>query len=481
MTVFTGNKRRSKIITDPTDGDGNTISGSYSIETNDGGEVVAVIQHGTAINSTTGGGRSAVDPDSDKFNKLMNSDEVLAQRNLNTYGVSVDSYDAMPDDGVPRTDKGALEEEFNANNKKFNNENRQILENTAAEQNIAPFDNVAKSYQFQSGKQVSKKVLAYPLDIDIDQDHMKITRYEYFRPADLIKTPEGASKEKAIEIRQQNKKRRVDNFNRSTPAKGKDALIASNNEGSIILPMPKVVDTNGAEWGESKLNAVGLFAGQIAAGFGLGDIGAGTNFSNVNQIKQSKNLEKEARKQLDKRFKGERGTFGEGSQLLISSLVEGAGGIAGANFTQNEFLARTSGRVLNPNAELLFSGPVLRDFNFDFTMVARSEKEGDEIRRIVRFLKIGLAARFQSELFLRTPKIFKLEYRRGRRNLDTVNRFNPSGLALRTLAVDYAPNGYWSAYQDSQPVAIRLSMNFAELKPIYDEDQLDTPESSVGF
>ena len=65
--------------------------------------------------------------------------------------------------------------------------------------------------------------------------------------------------------------------------------------------------------------------------------------------------------------------------------------------------------------------------------------------------------------------------------LNTVNRFNPGGLALRTFAVDYAPNGYWSAYQDSQPVALKCSMNFAELRPIYQSDQELTPENSVGY
>ena len=52
---------------------------------------------------------------------------------------------------------------------------------------------------------------------------------------------------------------------------------------------------------------------------------------------------------------------------------------------------------------------------------------------------------------------------------------------MRTIAVDYAPNGYWSAYQDSQPVAIKMSLNFAELRPIYQEDQFETPEDSVGY
>ena len=37
------------------------------------------------------------------------------------------------------------------------------------------------------------------------------------------------------------------------------------------------------------------------------------------------------------------------------------------NIDADTFLARTGGRVLNPNAEMLFQGPVIRDFNFDFS------------------------------------------------------------------------------------------------------------------
>ena len=44
------------------------------------------------------------------------------------------------------------------------------------------------------------------------------------------------------------------------------------------------------------------------------------------------------------------------------------------------------------------------------------------------------------------------------------------------------PNGYWSAYQDSQPVAVKMSMNFAELSPIYAQDQNDPQmQGSVGY
>ena len=65
--------------------------------------------------------------------------------------------------------------------------------------------------------------------------------------------------------------------------------------------------------------------------------------------------------------------------------------------------------------------------------------------------------------------------------LKTVNKFNPGGLALTTINIDYAPSGYWSAYRDSQPVVVKMDLNFTELRPLYQSDQLENPEDSVGY
>ena len=112
------------------------------------------------------------------------------------------------------------------------------------------------------------------------------------------------------------------------------------------------------------------------------------------------------------------------------------------------------------------------------------------IRNIIRFLKLGMAPKFRSSTYLKSPDVFSLEYRRGgtfmaRSSdagiLDTVNRFSPGGLALTSINTDYAPNSYWSAYSDSQPVEITMDLNFVELRPIYYNDQVLTPTNSVGF
>ena len=80
-----------------------------------------------------------------------------------------------------------------------------------------------------------------------------------------------------------------------------------------------------------------------------------------------------------------------------------------------------------------------------------------------------------------TPDIFHLQYTQGGGSgnlLATANKFKD--MALAQLTVDYAPEGYWSAYDDSQPVAVVLNFQFSELKPIYDRDQ-NEGKNDVGF
>ena len=62
-----------------------------------------------------------------------------------------------------------------------------------------------------------------------------------------------------------------------------------------------------------------------------------------------------------------------------------------------------------------------------------------------------------------------------------MNQFSPGGLALTNIAVDYAPSGYWSAYRDSQPVVLKMALDFTELRPLFQGDQDITPEDSVGL
>ena len=442
--------------------DGSKVSFTFDRED---GKIIGITKNGEPLN-----------PNTSEFENFSQSDDAVAAYNVAKYTSNKRAYV----DSVESKSSDELNSYYINENKKETNEDKEI--SNTSETNVAPdnfgIGNPLTGYNnAKKGKAVQSTVFAYPLDIDPQQDHLKIKKYKYQRTSVQAGRPATTQTTKGKEIKKDTK--------RGTRGTGKyeddittnsagDSVLGMEQLGSVILPMPKVVDTNGAEWGESKINILGLAA-----------IGAGA--TKLGQIGISKE-ERERLRELGKELKGKKGKSSSFKDILgaigAGTFSQAASTALGQQISTNEFLARAGGRVLNPNAELLFQGPVLRDFNFDFLMIARSREEGDEIRRIIRWFKTGMAPRFNNATFLETPDVFSLEYKRGQGPmdlLDTVNRFNPGGLALRTIAVDYAPNGYWSAYQDSQPVAVRMSLNFAELRPIFASDQEMTPASSVGY
>ena len=361
--------------------------------------------------------------------------------------------------------------ELSRNQKKFNNEAATMVEYTSGkDSNTAPKKEYYTDKTFFPGYVVEEEkptqVFAYPLDISLEQDHMKITKFKYVRADINLSKPDRVEKIK---------------FERVNVAG--DSMIGNELMGSIFLPMPKPTDVNAAAWGKSELNSAGLLALGAAAGtdrvgglFGL--------------LPRNSQITVEQQKQIDEAKKAQArgdlttGAFlGPGSSTFNQINTGLASFLTGQEIDQDTFLARTGGHVLNPNAEMLFQGPSIRDFSFTFTMIARSQKEGKEIRNLIRFLKLGLAPKFRNTTYLANPDVFTLEYKRGKtEHLKTVNRFNPGGLALTRLAVDYAPDGYWAAYRDSQPVAVKMDLNFTELRPIYEQDQMKPIlEDSVGY
>ena len=463
-----------------------------------------------AFDHTDPSNPASIDPTTNEFNDVVSSRESLTLLNFQKFGGNKESY--------TNTVSLATQEELNAFHEKQSPESKakllaESLKESLVDQSVAPEPPPTSAYAaYKRGRKTGgTDLFTYPLDIDLQQDHFKISKYSYKRnevtnKSDSVvqgsrpkrvetKTINNGVTEKFLNLfRSEEKIVRPIELERVVEG---DSMLGNQFLGSVILPMPKVVDTNGCEWGESELNIFGLAAvagaeqGQkIIGNKFLGRFGRGKNIENVTGTGASKEdlLAVEAITERTKRG----GSFIKdfkrfGSAVANAAAAEATARVTGQSVSQDQFLARTSGRVLNPNAELLFQGPVLRDFNFDFLMIARSQNEGKEIRKIIRWFKSGMAPKFNSSTFLKTPDIFTLDYRKGNgdgafETLKTVNRFSPGGLALRTIAVDYAVNGYWSAYTDSQPVAVKMSLNFAELRPIYAGDQNDENlVDSVGF
>ena len=405
-----------------------------------------------------------INPSSSEFANVLASDEALNAYNVNRFKgkATVDT--------IEKASVEELNKFYDQKTKKNANESSIDQEDVTKDQNIASQNASAKT-------PTKSEVLSYPFDLNPKQDHFKIMRYNYIRPdINMSKGPGTEVKLTPYQKPSNSVRKKSSVYNRKINRAG-DSVVGSEFLGSVLLPMPKATDVNGVEWGKSELTISGI------AALGAANMVAGRLANDKGEAA----LKKEAKEALNK----ERGRNEEGTAVTefarafgVQTISKLAGSAFGTELDADTFLARTGGKVLNPNAEMLFQGPVIRDFAFSFLMVARSQKEGDEIRKIIRFLKLGMAPKFRSTTFLKAPDIFTLHYKNGIGENDvlkTVNLFNPGGLALTTMNVDYAPFGYWSAYRDSQPVAVKMDLNFTELRPLYQSDQLETPEDSVGY
>ena len=234
----------------------------------------------------------------------------------------------------------------------------------------------------------------------------------------------------------------------------------SNIIGTVVLPIPSgISDTNACVWGENTLNAATAAAAAAAfAGITKG-IGAGV---------------KEAGDSLTKALADPATKTGIAALFTANAVGTDGGAI----------LARTAGVVINPNLELLFNAPTLRPFSFTFKMSARSKEEAKQIIKILNFFKRGMSPiKTKSNLFLKTPHTFKIQYLHRPKGENTDHPYigRIKECALQSVVVSYAPEGQYATYTDGVMVSYEMQMQFQELEPIFNNDYPNDDGATIGF
>lgn len=123
----------------------------------------------------------------------------------------------------------------------------------------------------------------------------------------------------------------------------------------------------------------------------------------------------------------------------------------------------TTGRVVNPQLEMLYTSPVLRRFTFDFRMVPRNQDEAASINAIIYLLKLYSAPIIPDNStgrYFIPPAQFEIEFYTGTNDLNT-NLFRTKKCVLSSINIDYAPNGFATFY-DGTPVETRMQLTFQE-------------------
>ena len=81
-------------------------------------------------------------------------------------------------------------------------------------------------------------------------------------------------------------------------------------------------------------------------------------------------------------------------------------------------------------------------------------------------------------VFIKTPDVFQLTYKRGPNAHPFLNKFKP--MALTSMQLNYTGSNTYATYADGTPVHINMSLTFTELNPIYAEDYTKE-DIGVGF
>jgi len=217
----------------------------------------------------------------------------------------------------------------------------------------------------------------------------------------------------------------------------------------IILYMPEDVQTQyGQKWG-------GAAFGSVATGL-MQAVGTDVNLNNL--------------------FDNISGTI---KSKVFDKLREGINSVAGAQISENQILGGVTGSILNPNTEMMYDGPELRTLEMNFKMVATSDREAQEIKKICTTFKKAMLPQFggnASSFFggeegfgagnlIKVPNICTVKFMFG-------NRLHPylpqyKAMAISNVAINYTPDGSYATYENGSPVATQLKVSLKELKNIF--------------
>ena len=250
---------------------------------------------------------------------------------------------------------------------------------------------------------------------------------------------------------------RIHTYKRGGVITRDDKTLTDKSVGTIILPIPSQIgDNNTANFGAGNMN----FAEEKI----LGAAESGISGDLMGMATQALDLA------------GEVVGSGLAKKYFTSKAIQSLG----SNISLEQILARTTGSIINPNMELLFSGPGLRQFKFTFKFTPRYDKESLEVKKIIKAFKRNMAPKGAGENFLRTPNIFQINYMKGGGEHPFLNKFKLC--ALTNMSVNYTGDGVHATYYDGTPISMQMDLSFSELTPIYNEDYDDYgSDTGVGY
>ena len=227
-------------------------------------------------------------------------------------------------------------------------------------------------------------------------------------------------------------------------------------EGTAILPIPGGINsTDTVAWGSDKMDPAAAAMANIALTTIDKSVSAG--FDELASTVQGAVGNEETRKALSTAIAGQ--ASGTGAQLL----------------------QRTEAAIINPNMELLFKDPGMRQFSFTWKLAPRSSSEAKTVIKLIRFFKEKMAVKKSaSNLYLKAPNTWRLSYKRpNSEDHPFLNKFKEC--AMTSFTANYTPDGNYSTFEDGVMTSYDITMAFSELEPIFSNDYSKFSANEIGF
>ena len=243
---------------------------------------------------------------------------------------------------------------------------------------------------------------------------------------------------------------------RGDPAAGAGAAGAQ----SVILYMPQSSPMVG---NTNKWNAE-TFAGPLGELKKLGGAGIANTISEQSGFDPRETISN-VTKQFQQLKSGADGKLGGAAkQFALDMIPKELFGATGA-----QFLAMSKGQTYNPNAELLYSAPGMRPFNFSFNFVPKSAAEASNVNRIIlNFKRWSAPADLQNGMF-EVPHVWQVKYMSKGQTNKNMNQFKQAACTSVTVQANPSTSMH-VAHEDGMPIETVMSLSFQEVDVITRQD-----------
>jgi|TARA_B110000285_G_scaffold224448_1_gene281314 hypothetical protein len=241
---------------------------------------------------------------------------------------------------------------------------------------------------------------------------------------------------------------------KSTTQKARNSKSTSlSTSGSIDSRLPGSYVTSGA---------ISIYMPPgIKVSYGQGYETEATNLSGdlFNAIDNA-NAAEDASGKIGAILDGVVGGTGKYAKQLATELVS----MAGAGDPVRIMMKR-KGIAINPREEQFYNAPDFRGFEYVFDFWPRSQKELEEVDKIIWMFKYHSAPGYQPKGqggsgYFATPNKFEISYMHNGGANDYLNKI--ASCYCTKVDVDYGPEGQTSFFTNGAPVHYKLSLSFVE-------------------